>query len=115
MGKPKESGNLEAQRHWIWTSWRILALGAACSFALANLFISKISTSGISSVAYFNSGALLFALVYFIVQKEWSKRNVGHKPAMGEEMHRTKVLTRKWETNDIDWLNILVVMLFALF
>ena len=88
-------------------------MGSAISFSIANLFIGKVSKLGMRSVYYFNSGAVILFFGYFIWRKEWSRRNVGEIPEPGKEMHRKKVLTRKWGTNEIDWFVIFLVVCSA--
>ena len=57
---------------WLWKSWIALALLAVVSFSVCNIFIGRLSDLGIKSVNYFNSGSLLFSILYFLVTKEYS-------------------------------------------
>ena len=57
------------QNHWFWNSWKYLALTASLCFAVANLLIGHIAHLGMASIFYYNSGALLTCMIYFVVRK----------------------------------------------
>jgi len=69
---------------------------------------------GIKSVYYFNSGSLIFSILFFIYKREWARRNHGPRPGLLDK-DRRKVLTRKWETNSIDWWSIFFCVIGAAF
>ena len=64
-----------ADKHWLWDNWQLLAMAAMLSFSVCNMFIGNISQMGLKSVEYFCSGSLLLSLVYFIARREWSLKN----------------------------------------
>ena len=109
-----ESFNPATSKHWLWGNWISLSIAAMLSFSVCNIFIGSLSSMGIKSIYYFNSGSLIFALGYFIVQREWSKRNNGPRPAMLDQ-DRRKVLTRTWVTNKFDWWSMFLVLVGACF
>ena len=49
-------------------SWILMALGAMLCFASANLLINEISPLGIDAIDYYNSGALVFCILYTMVR-----------------------------------------------
>lgn len=52
---------------WFAGSWVLTALGAMLSFASANLLINELSPLGIDAISYYNSGALVFCLLYMVI------------------------------------------------
>ena len=82
----------------MWGNWILLACLSMVSFACANLVIGSLSDLGMKSVNYFNSGGLIFAIAYFIYNKEWSKTNAIDGKSGGEP----KVLMMTWD-NRFDW------------
>lgn len=62
-----ESENTD-KPHWYWGNWIFLAGTAACCFTATNLTIGYLSPLGFSAVFYYNSGALLLCIIYFLVQ-----------------------------------------------
>ena len=100
----------QKKKHWLWSNWILLTILAVVSFSIANLLIGSLSLLGLSSIHYFNSGALLISIIYFVYKKEWAKRN----PPCGQSNNATKVLTRTWD-NRIDWCTILFCIVSAFF
>jgi len=64
------------------------------------------------SVYYFNSGSVLIFIIYVLMKKEWSRKNEGDPPEMGKDLHRRKVLFRKWGTNEFDWVSTFILLGF---
>ena len=62
-------------KHWFWDNWIILSFMAVLSFTIANYFISAISGMGVRTLYYFSTGSLVFAIIYFIQRREWSRLN----------------------------------------
>jgi hypothetical protein len=90
-------------------------MATVISFSVTNIFIGRLSLEGVKSIYYFNSGAVLFAILYFVLTREWSKRNHGPTPVMGQELERRKVLTRTWGDNKFDWWSVFICVVGAAF
>jgi len=71
--KPGDSENI-SQPHWYWGNWVFLGATAACCFTATNLTIGYLSPLGFSAVFYYNSGALLFCITYFVVQSRQTQK-----------------------------------------
>jgi hypothetical protein len=69
------SEKIPVKDHWFWGNWSILALMAAASFALGNLFIGELAPLGVSGNYYYNSGSLVYTIGYF-VRKACTKETV---------------------------------------
>ena len=110
----REDIPIPIKKHWLWSSWIPLSICAMISFALCNVFIGKLSAMGIRSAYYFNSGSLIFSILFFIYKREWARRNHGPRPGLLDK-DRRKVLTRKWETNEIDWWSMFFCIIGAAF
>lgn len=110
----KDDVPIPIKKHWLWSSWIALAICAAVSFTIANVFIGKISALGIKSVNYFNTGSLIFSIFFFIYKREWARRNRGPPPGLLDK-DRRKVLTRKWNSNEFDWWSVFICLVGAMF
>lgn len=77
---------------------------ACICFGSCNLFIGEVANLGIGSINYFNSGSLLFAVVYFISKREWSRKNESNVGLLdARDPNARKVLLRTWTNNKFDW------------
>ena len=92
----------------MWDSWILLSCLSMVSFACANLVIGSLSDLGMKSVNYFNSGGLVFAICYFIYNKEWTKTNSLDGKSNGEP----KVLMMTWD-NKFDWFTFFFCIVSA--
>lgn len=104
----------DGEKHWLWDNWVLLAMAAMISFSICNIFIGEISDLGMSSISYFCSGSLIFSIVYFIYQKEWSKRNNEQRGILDAQGRDKKVLLRTWD-NKFDWYTLFVIFSGAVF
>lgn len=69
---------------------------------------------GVQSLYYFNSGSLLFGLVYFTVRCEWRKRNLEQRGLLDQAGREKKVLLRTWD-NSFDWRSLMICIVGAVF
>lgn len=53
---------------WFAGSWVLTALGAMLSFASANLLINELSPLGFDAISYYNTGGLVFCLLYMVTR-----------------------------------------------
>ena len=67
--------NAAKPKHWFWGNWIILSAMSVLSFSICNWFIAGLTEMGAKSIYYFCSGSLVFAIVYFLVKREWKILN----------------------------------------
>jgi len=66
--------------HWFWQNWVLLGFMAALCFASCNLMVGGLTSQGLGSVLYFNTGSLLFTSAYFIKRFTCDSAPVNYGP-----------------------------------
>ena len=56
-------------------NWILLALIAACMYALRVIILGEMGSLGFSGLYFFSVGSAFLSMSYFIYQKEWEKLN----------------------------------------
>ena len=63
-------------KHWFWDSWVLMSASAAIIFAMRAILIAEFSQLAFEGLYYMGFGPVPLCIVYFILNKEWKKKNI---------------------------------------
>jgi hypothetical protein len=84
-------------------NWIITSLLSAFSFAIANLFIARLSSEGIHEVNYVNSGAIVFCSLYFFVTSDCWKSSPQTQLGILDNPFAQRRLLWRPDNGKFDW------------